>query len=112
MRRIMPADVFIPWAEKFLSNINTDSPLLVPAVVSDPTDGHIVHLDGLNLSRAWMMNNIARHLPANHTLGTILQHSANVHQSAGLAAVTNPHYAGSHWLGTFAIYLVTQRGML
>ena len=112
MRRIMPADIFTPWAEKFLSNINEDSTLLVPAVVSDPTDGHIVHLDGLNLSRAWMMRNIAQHLPASHPLSALLQHSAAEHQSAGLAAVTNPHYAGSHWLGTFAMYLVTQRGIL
>ena len=110
MRRILPADEFRSWVERFLSELHAGSPLLVPAVVSDPSDGHIVHLDGLNLSRAWMMHNIAQALPPEHPLAKLVDVSADKHRKAGLHAVTNTHYAGSHWLGTFAMYLVTQRG--
>lgn len=111
MRRILPTDTYIAWLEKFLSTLTADSALLSPATVSDPTDGHIVHLDGLNLSRAWMMRNIASELPAAHALAGRLSESAELHQAAGLQAVADPHYAGGHWLGTFAVYLVTERGL-
>src|SRR4030042_1583748 len=30
---------------------------------------------------------------------------------AGVRAVTGEHYEGGHWLGTFAVYLVTGRGL-
>lgn len=110
MRRILPADDFVPWLDGFLISLTDSSAILQPAVVSDPTDGHIVHLDGLNLSRAWMMRNIAAYLPQQHRLSELLTSSAQRHQSAGLASVVDPHYAGGHWLGTFAIYLLTDRG--
>lgn len=110
MRRILPADEFVSWVDAFLISLTNASTILQPAVVSDPTDGHIVHLDGLNLSRAWMMRNIAAYLPEQHRLSEMLTSSAQRHQSAGLAAVVDPHYAGGHWLGTFAIYLLTDRG--
>ena len=111
MRRVLPAEVYIKWLEEFLSTLDADSALLAPAVVSDPTDGHIVHLDGLNLSRAWMMRNIAAQLAGTHPLAKRLMQSAARHQAAGLQSVADPHYAGGHWLGTFAMYLVTERGL-
>jgi hypothetical protein len=37
--------------------------------------------------------------------------AAEQHKSAGLAAVTGTHYEGGLWLGSFAVYLVTRRGM-
>jgi hypothetical protein len=36
---------------------------------------------------------------------------ANEHARAGLASVTGEHYAGGHWLGSFAAYLITRRGL-
>lgn len=110
MRRILPVDEFTPWVDGFLSGLTHSSAILDPAVVSDPSDGHIVHLDGLNLSRAWMMRNIAAQLAPDHRLRPLLDSSASRHQTAGLASVVDPHYAGGHWLGTFAIYLITERG--
>ena len=110
MRRVLPGEEFVPWVERFLVSLSSTSALLQPAVVSDPTDGHIVHLDGLNLSRAWMMRSIAAYLPQQHRLGELLTLSARLHTAAGLDSVVDPHYAGGHWLGTFAIYLLTERG--
>jgi hypothetical protein len=80
-------------------------------VSPDPSDGHLAHLDGLNLSRAWMLEGIAAGLPAGDTRSPTLLAASERHRTAGLAAVTDEHYAGSHWLGTYAVYLLTRRGL-
>jgi hypothetical protein len=80
-------------------------------VVSDPTDCKLVHLDGLNLSRAWMLEGIAAGLPADDARLPALRAAAASHRRVGLTAVTGEHYEGGHWLGTFATYLVTGRGL-
>ncbi len=77
----------------------------------DPSDPKLAHLDGLNLSRAWMLEGIAAGLPrSDKRLSTILA-TAEAHSRAGLAAVTGEHYEGGHWLGSYAVYLVTRRGI-
>jgi hypothetical protein len=81
-----------------------------PAQPLDPTDGKLGHLDGLNLSRAWMLNGISGALPAGDQRIPSLQRTAEQHARAGLAAVTNERYEGAHWLGTFAVYLLTRPG--
>ena len=78
-----------------------------PAVVTDPSDPKLAHLDGLNLSRAWMLLGMARGLPASDARIAGLRATAAAHRDAGLRAVTGAHYEGGHWLGTFAVYLVT-----
>jgi hypothetical protein len=85
--------------------------MLQPVVSPDPSDPKLAHLDGLNLSRAWMLEGIASGLPANDRRISALHAMANQHREAGLAAVTGAHYVGGHWLGSFAVYLVTQRGI-
>ena len=109
MRRVLSPDDFATWLEQFLM-IPTGS-WLSPALVSDRSDPHIVHLDGLNLSRAWMLEGIASALPEDDTRLTAIRASAAAHREAGLEGVDPEHYAGSHWLGSFATYLVTQRGI-
>ncbi len=84
---------------------------LPPGIVSDPTDPKLAHLDGLNLSRAWMLEGIAAGLPARDERVDALRAAAAVHRQKGLAAVTGEHYEGGHWLGTFAVYLATERGL-
>jgi hypothetical protein len=84
--------------------------ILEPVRPLDPTDGKLGHLDGLNLSRAWMLNGILASLPPVDPRVPELQESAEQHAKAGLAAVTAEHYEGAHWLGTFAVYLLTRRG--
>jgi hypothetical protein len=112
MRRVLPQTQFATWLQEFLPRIPKDgSDKWLPiGVVTDRTDGKLAHLDGLNLSRAWMLEGIASALPASDPRLPALRAAAARHRAVGLAAVTGEHYAGGHWLGTFAAYLVTQRG--
>jgi hypothetical protein len=80
-------------------------------VSPDPSDSKLAHLDGLNLSRAWMLEGIADGLPKTDKRLPSIMAIAEAHRQAGLAAVTGQHYEGGHWLGSFAVYLVTRRGI-
>ena len=112
MRRLLAPPAFATWLRRFLPGIPVDgSPLLKAAVVTDPSDGKLAHLDGLNLSRAWMLDGIAACLPPRDPRLLALRSAAAEHRASGLAAVTGAHYEGGHWLGTFAVYLVTGAGL-
>jgi hypothetical protein len=112
MRRVLPREAYAVWLRAFLPQIpNQDAPWLPPAVSPDRSDGKLAHLDGLNLSRAWMLEGIASALPASDLRLPALRSAAAAHRKAGLEAVTGEHYEGGHWLGTFAAYLVTGRGL-
>ena len=104
---------FADWLHRFLPGIPDDASAgwLEPAVVNDPTDGKLVHLDGLNLSRAWMLDGIVAGLPAGDGRRPALLAAATAHRASGLASVTGATYEGGHWLGTFAAYLLTGRGL-
>jgi Protein of unknown function (DUF2891) len=113
MRRVLPQDEFAHWLRVFLPQIPTNgSPAwLPPAISPDRSDPKLAHLDGLNLSRAWMLEGILSWLPANDKRSPALRAAAKAHRQAGLEAVTGEHYEGGHWLGSFATYLVTRRGI-
>ncbi len=78
-----------------------------PAIVTDRTDPKLVHLDGLNLSRAWCMRSIAAALPRNDPARKVLARAATAHAKAGLAHVASGNYEGEHWLASFAVYMLT-----
>jgi hypothetical protein len=109
MRRVLPQAEFAAWLKKFLPQLAKKEPgnLFSPAVVSDRTDPQIVHLDGLNLSRAWCLEAIGLALPENDPARGPLLEAARVHAKDGLAHVTSGDYAGEHWLASFATYLMT-----
>ncbi len=113
MRRVLAPDVFARWLTTFLPEIPADggSDWLPIGVVTDRSDGKLAHLDGLNLSRAWMLEGIADALPENDPRRAALTAAADVHRKSGLESVTGEHYAGGHWLGSFATYLVTKKGL-
>src|SRR2546423_5923017 len=108
MRRVLSPAEFRRWFHAFLPGVAGGSPrsLLTPATVTDRTDPKLVHLDGLNLSRAWCMRSIAAALPANDPARKVLLLSAEKHASATLAHVASGDYAGEHWLASFAVYLL------
>ena len=112
MRRVLPPADFASWLKSFLPQIPTapKADWLPVAISPDPSDPKLAHLDGLNLSRAWMLKGIASDLPAGDERRGALLAMAEAHQRAGLAAATGAHYEGGHWLGSFAVYLVTDRG--
>jgi len=113
MRRVLPSQEYARWLHAFLPQISTsgDDKWLQPVVSPDPSDPKLAHLDGLNLSRAWMLEAIAAGLPKNDKRLASIIAAAEAHKKAGLAAVTGAHYEGGHWLGSFAVYLVTKRGI-
>jgi hypothetical protein len=113
MRRVLEPDEFARWLSDFLPGIPDDGngDWLEPARVTDPSDPKLAHLDGLNLSRAWMLEGMAAGLPPEDERVATLIASAGAHAEAGLASVTGEHYEGGHWLGSFATYLVTGRGL-
>jgi hypothetical protein len=106
MARAMPADDFPGWLQAFLPELSALESL-VPANVSDRSDPKIVHLDGLNLSRAWNLFVIANHVNDEETAQR-LRAKAEEHLAASLPHVTSEHYEGSHWLGSFAVYALTR----
>lgn len=112
MRRILPRAEFSQWLTEFMPTIPTDgrADWLAPGIVTDASDGKLVHLDGVNSSRAWNLYNIARALPETDPRRAALAACAKIHASTGVAAVSAEHYAGSHWLASFATYLMTDRG--
>jgi len=114
MRRIMSQEEFSAWLRKFLPNIPEDgsSDWLETGVVKDPSDGKLVHLDGVNISRAWALDGIANALPEGDPRITSLQSAMKEHASVGLASVSAEHYSGSHWLASFATYYITRRGII
>jgi hypothetical protein len=113
MRRILSEDEYSLWLSEFMPDIPVDgrSDWLPLAVVTDPTDGKLAHLDGLNISRAWMLAGIAFGLPKDDPRRAAILGAAVKHKKSGLAAVTGEHYEGGHWLGSFATYLETARGL-
>ena len=117
MRRVLPPAEFSAWLDRFLPGLRPAAPgggagaglgnLELPAKVTDPTDGKIVHLDGLNLVRAWTMRGIASALPPDDPRRARLAKLADAHAASGLARVASGHYEGEHWLASFAVYLET-----
>lgn len=114
VRRVLSPDEFASWLAEFLPQIpagGTDREWLPVAIVTDRTDGKLAHLDGLNLSRAWMLEGIASGLPEDDPRIKALLKTARIHTADALKAVDGAHYEGGHWLGSFATYLVTERGL-
>jgi hypothetical protein len=113
MRRVLPSPEFARWLRTFLPQISRtkNGSWLKPVVSPDPSDPKLAHLDGLNLSRAWMLEGFAAGLPKGDKRLPMIMAAAKEHKSAGLAVVTGKHYEGGHWLGSFAVCLVTKRGI-
>jgi hypothetical protein len=100
---------FRAWLGRALPGLARGEPksLFTPAQVTDRTDPQLVHLDGLNLSRAWCLHGLARALPADDPARKVLAEAAARHAEAGLRHVASGDYVGEHWLASFAVYLLT-----
>lgn len=109
MRRVLKPAQFAQWFHQFLPGVAKGDPqsLLHPAIVSDRSDPKLVHLDGLNLSRAWCMRSIAAALPENDPARQILNQAAAQHAQDALVHVASGNYEGEHWLASFAVFLLS-----
>ena len=100
MKRVLSKDGFKAWVNTFLPQLEDANFKIETGKVSDRTDGKLVHLDGVNFSRAWSLNHIAQDLPEYEHLKNI----ANQHINYSLPSIVGDSYEGGHWLGSFAIY--------
>ena len=114
MRRILTKNAFADWLSQFLPEIPVDDSTnwLNPVEVDDSQDYMQSHFYGLNLSRAWMLEGIISRLPNCDRRIKTLHNIAVIHRNIGLENAICEHNAGSHWLGTFADYLTTSRGLI
>jgi hypothetical protein len=109
MHRVLPGGAFSAWLADFLPELAVGAPaaLFSPAEVSDRSDPTIVHLDGLNFSRAWCFRGIAAALPRGDPRVPVLEDAWRRHVVAGDAGLAGGNYMGEHWLATFAMLALT-----
>jgi hypothetical protein len=105
MRKIMTPSDFQNWLSKFMPQLVNKDFELEPGKVSDRSDGKLVHLDGLNFSRAWVLYGLINEFPEEY--GHLIQ-IANDHVHYSLPSIVDDNYEGTHWLGSFAIYALQQ----
>jgi len=113
LRRVLRPQEFADWLEAFLPDLPGEEGVdwLPVAACPNPADGKLAHLQGLNLSRAWMLEGMAAGLPPEDPRQLVLLRTSLAHAGAGLSAVRGDPYAGSHWLASFAVYLTTRAGI-
>ncbi len=106
MSRVLPRPAFRHWLDAFLPGLPGG---LKPATVSDRTDPKIVHLDGLNLSRARALHRLAVALGPADPRSAVLDRLADRHAQATLPHLASGNYEGEHWLATFAVRMLADR---
>lgn len=104
MRRVLPKNAFQLWMEDFMPELKSEDFYLEPGVVSDRSDGKLVHLDGLNFSRAWVLYGLANKYPEYSHLNEL----ANEHMNHSFPNLVGDTYEGGHWLGSFALYALQE----
>jgi hypothetical protein len=100
MRRVLEEEAFLTWLDAFLPQLKDPGFVLEVGLVSDRKDGKLVHLDGLNFSRAWCLLGLANQYPAYKHLEKI----AYQHINYSLPNLVEDSYEGGHWLGSFALF--------
>jgi hypothetical protein len=103
MRRVLPAPEFRTWLAEFLPQLLDKDFALEPAEVSDREDGHLVHLDGVNFSRAWCLYGLAESLNRPNLVAV-----AHRHVQHSLPEITDGNYEGGHWLASFALFALSE----
>lgn len=103
MRRVLSAKSFAKWFNMYYDKKSIKKLTELPTV-SDRTDYHIVHLDGLSFSRAWCMKGIARVLPKNNPTAKLFYLKSQQFIDQTLPVIYEQQYEGSHWLASFAFY--------
>ena len=106
MSKLLPEKEFQKWFKEFMPCVFEKDFDLEPGKVIDRTDGKLVHLDGLNFSRAWCLYGIAMKLPKQKEM---LINLGDKHIEASMNEVVNSDYMGSHWLASFLVYALTKR---
>jgi hypothetical protein len=109
MGMVLPAGDFGGWLDTFLPGLGRGEPgrLFEPVRVTDPSDGYIAHLHGLNLSRAYGFRRIAGRLAAADPRRRLVEAAVDRHAAASLTATVGSDYMVEHWLAAYAVLLLT-----
>lgn len=105
MRRVMPRAAFSLWMDNFLPQLKNKDFSIPVGEVSDREDGKLVHLDGLNFSRARVFYGLANQYPDEYGHLRLL---ADQHVNHSFPNLVGDSYEGGHWLGSFAIYALEE----
>ena len=105
MRRVLNKEEFLEWNHRFIPQLERKDFDLAVGEVSDRTDGQLVHLDGLNFSRAWVLYGLAKQYPEKY--GHLVR-IADKHLNYSLPSITDSNYEGEHWLASFAVYALSE----
>ena len=106
MQRVLPKTEFLQWLKKFAPQLFNKNFKWDVAKVSDRTDGHLVHLDGLNFSRAWNLYHLINQYPKEFAHLKLL---ADRHFKFSLPSIVDGNYEGEHWLASFALRAFEER---
>ena len=101
MSKVLSAADYQAWLGKFLPAISANRFALAPGEIIDRSDGKLVHLDGLNFSRAWSLYPLAN--------DSNLKQVADAHFNNSFNRITDGDYSGEHWLASFALYALQER---
>lgn len=113
IRRVLPQPALSDWLTQFFGAdmLETLPQRLPPVQMQDASEGQLAHFAGLNLSRAWMLEGMHSALPADDQRRPMLTELAQRHRAVGLVDAFHPDYMVSHWAPSFALYLLTERGL-
>merc|ERR1711953_823419 len=115
---------FHEWLNNFIPGIYSDDFTLTPGEVKDSEDGKLVHLHGVNFSRAWNLYFLAKRIGEAlsskiYSTPSLNQKLTNArdnllklgdeHMNASIDQVIGSHYMSSHWLATFITYALQLR---
>ena len=110
MELLLEGEAFLPWLDRFLPGLAEGQPasLFEPVRVTDPTDGQLAHLHGLNLYRAYVWNCLGEVLPSGDPRQVRMRAAADAHARASLDAVVGSDYMVEHWLASYAILYLSR----
>lgn len=106
MRRVLDKERFLKWMHRFMPALSEPDFDMDRGRVGDREDGQLVHLDGLNFSRAWVFYGLAKQYPEKYGH---LKALGDAHMAHSFPSLFGDHYEGGHWLGSFAIYALGEQ---
>ena len=132
MATVLPQEEFVPWLDEFLPPVDDESfeslRTPIPFGRGDdalPEGGAVItndsiraalgaksHLIGLAFTRAEALLRIAAALPQEDGRREAYAELATEHATVGFETMFDADYAGSHWIGSFAVkYLAYAAGV-
>jgi len=101
MQRTVDDCSFADWWQQFAPTGDALAHWLQPVAVSDARDARLVHLHGVNLTRAWCWRRLLPEL--DRKLQPAVATAIDAHLAASAPAATGGDYVATHWLASFLV---------